>query len=159
MLQYTICFIKNGDNILLLNRNKAPNMGRWNGVGGKIEVGETHLQSVIRETYEETTLLINEPTFAGEIIWESNRGNGGMYVYIAELPKGQSLSTPVATNEGILDWKPIDWIINEQNTGMTPNIKYYLPEILKGTIGSTFKFKYINGELIDYELVNNVATR
>lgn len=27
MLQYTICFIKNGDNILLLNRNKSPNMG------------------------------------------------------------------------------------------------------------------------------------
>lgn len=37
MYQYTLCFIERGDAILLLNRQKAPWMGCWNGVGGKIE--------------------------------------------------------------------------------------------------------------------------
>ncbi len=36
MYKYTICFIRKGNKILLLNRNKKPNMGMWNGVGGKI---------------------------------------------------------------------------------------------------------------------------
>lgn len=32
-LKYTICFIKRGDEILLLNREKSSWMGSWNGVG------------------------------------------------------------------------------------------------------------------------------
>ena len=78
MLKYTICFIKYGDEILMLNREKSPNMGLWNGVGGKIEEGETHLQSVIREAYEETGIQLKNPTFAGEVVWLSNSGNVGL---------------------------------------------------------------------------------
>jgi 8-oxo-dGTP diphosphatase len=62
MLKYTICFIKRKDEILLLNRNKKPNMGLWNGVGGKIETGETPFEGIIRETWEETGLLLKEVT-------------------------------------------------------------------------------------------------
>lgn len=39
MLKYTLCLIRNDDQLLLLNRVKKPQMGMWNGVGGKIEVG------------------------------------------------------------------------------------------------------------------------
>ncbi len=49
MYKYTICFIKKGKKILLLNRNKKPNMGMWNGVGGKIEDNETPYEGIIRE--------------------------------------------------------------------------------------------------------------
>lgn len=54
MLKYTICFIKRADNILLLNREKPGWMGSWNGVGGKIETGETPIECILREIYEET---------------------------------------------------------------------------------------------------------
>lgn len=37
MFKHTTCLIKNNDSFLLLNRNKQPSMGVWNGVGGKIE--------------------------------------------------------------------------------------------------------------------------
>lgn len=56
MVEYTICFLKQGDKILLLNREKPQWMGAWNGVGGKIEQGETPLVSALREIKEETGL-------------------------------------------------------------------------------------------------------
>ncbi|MCT6809298.1 MAG: NUDIX domain-containing protein, partial [Staphylococcus epidermidis] len=72
MLNYTICFIKKDKEILLLNRNKKPNMGMWNGVGGKIEGSESHLESIIRETYEETGIILNNPLYVGNVVWKSN---------------------------------------------------------------------------------------
>ncbi|WJH35841.1 hypothetical protein N6H14_07935 [Paenibacillus sp. CC-CFT747] len=43
MFRYTICFIRRGNRILLLNRNAPAWMGAWNGVGGKLEPGEAPL--------------------------------------------------------------------------------------------------------------------
>lgn len=40
----TICYIDNGEAFLMLHRNKKPNdvhEGKWIGVGGKLERGET----------------------------------------------------------------------------------------------------------------------
>ena len=40
----TICYIDNGKELLMLHRNKKPNdvhEGKWIGVGGKLERGET----------------------------------------------------------------------------------------------------------------------
>ena len=151
MLKYTICFIKCDDEILMLNREKNPNMGLWNGVGGKIEQGETHLQSVIREAYEETGIQLNNPTFAGEVVWLSNQGNGGMYVYIEELPFSEKQDLLLATREGILCWKKIDWLVDDLNRGVVANIKYYLPDILNGNYNRQHQFTYENGHIIDYQ--------
>ena len=49
MLEFTICFIKQGNNILLLNREKPTWMGNWNGVGGKIHARESPKQCILRE--------------------------------------------------------------------------------------------------------------
>lgn len=35
MFKYTVCFVKKNNEILMLNREKAPIMGVWNGVGAK----------------------------------------------------------------------------------------------------------------------------
>lgn len=35
MFNQTLCFIRKDDEILMLNRQKAPLQGLWNGVGGK----------------------------------------------------------------------------------------------------------------------------
>ncbi|MBM7663112.1 ADP-ribose pyrophosphatase YjhB (NUDIX family) [Bacillus mesophilus] len=46
VIPYTICFIKKNEELLMLYRMKSPNLHKWNGVGGKIEIGENPLQSV-----------------------------------------------------------------------------------------------------------------
>ncbi len=49
MYKHTLCFIKRNEEILMLNREYDPVKGLWNGVGGKIEKGETPLENAIRE--------------------------------------------------------------------------------------------------------------
>ncbi|USK57773.1 NUDIX domain-containing protein (plasmid) [Cytobacillus solani] len=42
----------------MLNREKPPIMGVWNGVGGKIEKGETSDEGALREVFEETGIRV-----------------------------------------------------------------------------------------------------
>jgi len=46
--------------LLMMRRNKAPNLGRWSPVGGKVETaaGESPFECAVRETAEETGLHI-----------------------------------------------------------------------------------------------------
>lgn len=150
MLKYTLCLIKNEDQFLLLNRLKKPQMGTWNGVGGKIESGETPLESVIRETFEETGILLKELVYAGNVIFKSTEGQEGMYLFIANLPKGSHLETPAGTAEGILDWKPADWILHKDNRGVAANLRAYLPAVLEGRMGLEHLFIYDQGVILDY---------
>ncbi|WP_077212244.1 NUDIX hydrolase [Bacillus dakarensis] len=154
MLPYTLCLIKYRNNILLLNRNKAPNMGLWNGVGGKIEQNESPFEGVIREAYEETGILLEKVIYSGNVIWQSNRGDSGMYVFMAELPSVPSMNTPCQVEEGILAWKDIDWILEPNNKGVVSNMKHYLPKILAGHHELEHRFIYENGEMVHYEAAN-----
>ena len=55
----TICYIDNGKELLMLHRNKKPNdvhAGKWIGVGGKLERGETPQECAARDILEETGL-------------------------------------------------------------------------------------------------------
>lgn len=153
MLKYTLCLIRNGDQFLLLNRLKKPQMGTWNGVGGKIESGETPLESVIRETFEETGILLKELTYAGNVIFKSNEGREGMYLFVADLPEGSLLETPLGTAEGILDWKPVDWILHKDNRGVASNLRVYLPVVLEGRVELEHLFTYDQGVIQDYTIV------
>ena len=50
----TICYIDNGKELLMLHRNKKPNdvhEGKWIGVGGKLERGETPQECAAREIF------------------------------------------------------------------------------------------------------------
>ncbi|MBP1990584.1 8-oxo-dGTP diphosphatase [Paenibacillus eucommiae] len=106
-------------------------MGCWNGVGGKIEQGEQPRASMLREIAEETNLQPDVISFKGLITWSSDGANlGGMYIYLAEIPEQQVYPTPIKTNEGILDWKELEWIMNPKNQGIATNIPSCLEKIL-----------------------------
>lgn len=56
MIESTLCYLEKDGKYLMLYRNKKekdPNVGKWIGVGGKIEADETPLACVIREVKEE----------------------------------------------------------------------------------------------------------
>ncbi|MFC5986915.1 NUDIX domain-containing protein [Marinicrinis lubricantis] len=122
-LKFNICFIKQGEKILLLNRERPSWMGAWNGVGGKLEPGETPRESVLREVFEETGIALEEVYFKGIVTWfVDGMSSGGMYVYFAELPPDFHYETPIKTDEGILDWKEMQWIMHPENQGVVHNI-------------------------------------
>ncbi len=131
MLKYTICFIRQGDNILLINREKPSWMGSWNGVGGKLEKGETPEECILREVLEETSIRLQNVEYKGVVTWvEDGIFSGGMYAFVADIPKNFSYITPKKVREGILDWKNISWILNSKNTGVALNIPMFLPKML-----------------------------
>lgn len=66
MINATLCYVKNGNKTLMLHRVKKENdihEGKWNGLGGKMEAGETPEECVIREVREESGLQIQNPAF------------------------------------------------------------------------------------------------
>jgi 8-oxo-dGTP diphosphatase len=150
MLKYTICFIKRRNQILMLNRNAEPGMGKWNGVGGKIEAGETPYESVIRETLEETDIQVEEIRYSGAVTWISEHENSGMYAFIAEVPDSFEYLTPRGTVEGILAWKNIDWITNEKNQGVLHHVNHFLLDMLGSNVDSPCEYRFVfnRGQII-----------
>lgn len=53
-IRRTLLFLRRGDELLLAMKKRGFGKGKWNGVGGKLEAGETLEQALIRETVEET---------------------------------------------------------------------------------------------------------
>ncbi|MFS0781960.1 NUDIX hydrolase [Bacillus sp. 1P06AnD] len=153
MLPYTICFISCKDNMLLLNREKAPNMGLWNGVGGKIEKGETPLQCIMREIYEETGHAIEHVSSRGEVVWHNEQGTSGMYLFFCELDESSVFADARSTPEGILSWKRTPWILDQKNQGVVDNIPYFLPIAMEGSVMS-HQFIYKNSRIVQYKAVS-----
>ncbi|NHN33008.1 8-oxo-dGTP diphosphatase [Paenibacillus sp. S3N08] len=153
MLKYNICFFKQGNHILLLNRESPSWMGCWNGVGGKLEPGETPRQSMIREISEETGIHESQYqlTYKGMVTWTVDGGGlGGMYLYIAELGEDIPYETPVKTVEGILDWKSIEWIMHSENRGVAANIPIYLNYIVHDQSCYEHYCTFKEGKLLDH---------
>lgn len=151
MLKYTICFIKRGEKILLLNREKSAWMGVWNGVGGKIEANETPIESVLREVKEETGITLMNAEYKGKVTWtDGSTYFGGMYAYIAELPESYEYHTPIKVEEGILDWKEISWILHPQNMGIA-GLKNYLAKMLNEQTIYEYQFTYKDDEIIKFK--------
>lgn len=149
MAEFTICFLKKGDYILLLNREKPQWMGAWNGVGGKIEQDETPLAGALREIKEETGITVEDITYKGKITWTDGVVNYGcMYAFIAELPESFPYVTPIKVAEGILDWKELTWILHPENVGIA-DLKYYLPKMLNETANYDYIFTYQDKKLVN----------
>ena len=158
MVEFTICFLKKGDKILLLNRDKPQWMGAWNGVGGKIEHGETPLVGALREIKEETGIALQDIAYKGKITWTDGITNFGcMFAFIAELPESYPYVTPIKVAEGILDWKDLTWILHPQNVGIA-DLKYYLPKMLDESTNYEYIFTYKDSKLIDMTSIPLVQT-
>jgi 8-oxo-dGTP diphosphatase len=57
----TLCFVFCGEDLLLIHRQRPPDAGRWNAIGGKLNRGEDPLEAARRELREEAGI---EPPLA-----------------------------------------------------------------------------------------------
>src|SRR5688572_23971507 len=130
-LPYTLCFITRGSHLLLLERRREPNLGLWNGVGGKLEPGEAPHDSIRREIREETGLELTDVRFSGVVTWyENGRLRAGAYTYVATLPEGAPYETPRETDEGVLDWKERAWALDPTNERIAVTARRFLAQVL-----------------------------
>lgn len=148
---YTLAFIVYQDQILLVNRKKKPWLGAWNGLGGKIKEDEHPLDSLIRELYEEMGHRFKKEdiTYKGTLTWNSFDAHGqGLYLYVIRLDQPLDIKIPQVTDEGILDIKKVDWIMDPLNMGIAHNIPYVLPLILESSTCYHFHCIFQDKQLI-----------
>ena len=89
----TLCYIRKNGKILMLYRNKKENdlnQGKWVGVGGKFEEGETPDQCLIREVFEETGLTLTRFHLHGVVTFVSDTwDNEYMFLYTGTEYSGE----------------------------------------------------------------------
>lgn len=102
----TLCYIEQDGKYLMLHRTKKKqdiNGGKWIGVGGHLEEGESPEECLVREVREETGLTLTSYTFRGLITFISDRQETElMCLFTADGFAGE----PGACNEGELAWIP-----------------------------------------------------
>lgn len=152
MLTYTLCLIRKNREYLLLNRENPTWMGCWNGIGGKIEKDEQPRESMVREIREETMIHVSNISFRGIITWSTVEGDGfgGMYLYEAPTEAEFEYPTPLKTEEGILDWKKDNWILDQRNMGVATNLRSVLNYIIDGEECFNHHSIFLEGKMIDH---------
>lgn len=126
-----LCVLSCGDKFLLLKRFKEPNKNMYTPVGGKLDPFETPLQAAIRETKEETGIVVKELKYHGTLTETSpTKYNWISFVYSAEIP---FQPTPNC-NEGILEWIKIEDLLKTP----TPKTDWYIYKYILEN--STFAF-------------------
>lgn len=109
----TLCHIEEKDSYLMLHRVKKQhdiNTGKWIGVGGHLEAGESPEDCLIREVKEETGLTLTHWNFRGIVTFCSNPGNycEYMFLYTADGFEG----TLSDCSEGELRWIPREKLLS-----------------------------------------------
>lgn len=100
----TLCYIIKDSKWLMLHRIKKKddeNAGKWIGVGGKLEDGESPENCLYREVSEETGMKIKKHRFRGVVtfcsdIWDDEM----MFLYTADTYEAE----PAICDEGELAW-------------------------------------------------------
>ncbi len=142
----TLVYIVDGNKTLMIHRNKKEgdeHKGKYNGLGGKLESGESPEQCAIREVKEESGLDISNLIFKGDILFPEFDKYGRdwrVYIYRTHSFSGELIRS---NHEGDLEWVDTDKILG---LNLWEGDKLFLPLVFteKTFKGSLF---YRNGNL------------
>lgn len=143
----TLCYIFKDSKVLMINRNKRKDdmhFGKWNGLGGKFNPGETPEECVVREVYEESGLKIKNPELKGFLTFPAFDDEEDWYVFVFIAKYFEGKISP--SEEGSLKW--VEW---EKVTKLPlwEGDKYFLDWLHQDKFFSA-KFIYKNGKYISH---------
>ncbi len=142
----TLCYIEKDNKYLMLYRNKKENdlnEGKWIGVGGRFETGETPEECMKREILEETGLSVLKYRYRGLITFVSE-GNIVEYMHLYTVSEFAGELTEC--NEGTLKWIPKEEILS---LNLWEGDKIFLELLNKTDNYFSLKLRYKGDKLIE----------
>jgi len=148
MILTTMCYLQRDHQTLLLHRTKKQkdiNSGKWIGVGGKFEEGESAEECMRREIYEETGLNAHRLKLHGVVFFPKlyYGQDEVMFVYTCHDFSGEMHEC----DEGNLQW------IDNDHISSLPMWEgdYHFFEWLKDDKMHSAKIVYENDHVIEYK--------
>lgn len=109
----TLCYIRKNGQTLMIHRTKKEiddHKDKYNGVGGKFEIGETPEDCAKREIKEETGLKAINLEYKGLLTFPSEFGAEDWYVFVFVINEFEG--DLIDCNEGDLLWIDNDKILS-----------------------------------------------
>ncbi len=130
MQSVTLCLLVKDDKILLAMKKRGFGVGKWNGVGGKVQEGETIEAAALRELNEEIGVIAGPGQVQGmgsidfhfkdRPEWDQQ-----MHIFLIKNWQGE----PKESEEMAPKWYPKSEIPFD---AMWPDDKHWLPVVLEG---------------------------
>lgn len=152
----TLCYLRRDKQTLMIHRNKKENdmhAGKWNGLGGKLEPGETPEACAIREIREESGLEASGPLMRGVLTFPEFAKGEDWYAFVFEVNKfeGELIDSP----EGDLRWVDDDRLLE---LNLWEGDRIFL-RWLEQDVFFSGKFVYEEGRLVEHEVVFHALNR
>ncbi len=152
MIVASLCYIRRDKQTLMLHRNKRDSdihEGKYNGIGGKLESGESPEECCIREIKEETGLTARALKFRGHLSFPAFDGSDDWLCFVYECHdfSGQLSSC----DEGTLHWIDDDAILG---LNLWQGDRYFIDVIYQTDQNFYGKFIYREGKLISHQLTS-----
>lgn len=152
MKELTLLFLKKEGAILLAMKKRGFGEGRWNGVGGKIEAGESITDALTREAQEEIGVTptafeqVADITF--DEFFKGEPAEMHVHVFIATKWDG----TPTESEEMKPEWFSMEAL---PYNNMWSDDPYWLPQVLEGRKIRAF-FKLDENDVITQHTIKEV---
>ncbi|MEI6778495.1 MAG: 8-oxo-dGTP diphosphatase [Chloroflexales bacterium] len=116
-----------GRSVLMIHRNARPgdaHLGKYNGLGGKVEPAEDIVSGMRRELREEAMIEVTALTLRGTVSWPGFGSQGEDWLGFLFLITAFSGDPPIRNSEGDLEWVPIERMLD---LPLWPGDHYFLP--------------------------------
>jgi 8-oxo-dGTP diphosphatase len=148
----TLCYVKDIHSrlTLMILRNKKKgdyHLGKWNGLGGKLDPGESPQECAIREIFEESGLTVTNPQLKGIITFPMFDQKDDWYVFM--FTASQYSGTLIDSPEGELRWIEDDKL---KQLNLWEGDLLFLDWLGENAPFFSAKFIYNNGKLESHQV-------
>lgn len=150
MKNTTLCYIEKNNKYLMLKRDKKKNdlnEGKWIGIGGHFEEGESPEECLLREVYEETGIHLKSYNLRGIVTFISDKCETEyMHLFTSDNFTGELHQC----DEGTLKWIDKNDVLN---LNIWEGDKIFLKLILTEHKFFSLKLVYKGDKLIENKLI------
>ena len=140
-----------GQRVLMVHRvarDDDEQLGKWNGLGGKVEPDEDVWTGMAREIREEAGIEVTSMRLRGTVSWPGFHSDGSDVFGFIFLIDGWTGTPRTANEEGPLVWQPISGI---GELPMWAGDRYFIPQVFDQEVSQFhLVIPYENGEPVDH---------